>query len=91
MSESAVTDFGEQDPRHETRAGRNVFQRIALYVRQVVSELKLVVYPSKEEHQRYMGVVLGFVAVMMLIVFGLDTLFNWVAAFTFGRGADPFA
>lgn len=85
MSESAVTDFGEQDPRHESREGRNVFQRIALFVRQVVSELKLVVTPTREEHLRYMWVVLGFVAVMMAIVFGFDSLFNWLAALTFGR------
>ncbi len=85
MSESAVTDSGENDPRHESRDGRGFFGRIVLFVRQVISELKRVVTPSREELIRYIWVVLGFVAVMMLIVFGMDFLFNWAAASVFGR------
>lgn len=84
MSESAVTDSGEHDPRHESREGRNIFGRIALFVRQVISELKRVVTPSREELIRYIWVVLGFVAVMMVIVFGMDFVFNWAAASVFG-------
>ncbi|WP_062131432.1 preprotein translocase subunit SecE [Demequina aestuarii] len=84
MSESAVTDSGETDPRHESREGRNIFGRIALFVRQVISELKRVVTPTREELIRYIGVVLAFVAVMMLIVFVMDFVFNWLAAKVFG-------
>ena len=85
MSETAVTDSGENDPRHEVREGRNIFGRIALFVRQVISELKRVVTPSREELIRYIWVVLGFVAVMMLIVFGMDFVFNWASATVFGN------
>lgn len=84
MSESAVTDSGETDPRHESREGRNLFGRIALFVRQVISELKRVVTPTREELIRYIWVVLAFVAVMMLIVFVMDFVFNWLAAKVFG-------
>lgn len=84
MSETAVTDSGENDPRHETREGRGFFGRIALFVRQVISELKRVVTPTREELIRYIWVVLGFVAVMMLIVFGLDSVFSLASAAVFG-------
>ncbi|MDN4478087.1 preprotein translocase subunit SecE [Demequina sp. SYSU T00039] len=84
MSESAVTDSGEKDPRHESREGLNIFGRIALFVRQVISELRRVVTPTREELVRYVGIVLGFVAVMMLLVWGLDILFGWLAGLVFG-------
>ncbi|WP_084038567.1 preprotein translocase subunit SecE [Demequina sp. NBRC 110053] len=84
MSESAVTDSGEKDPRHESREGRSIFGRIALFVRQVISELRRVVTPTREELIRYIWIVLAFVAVMMLIVFGLDFVFNWASAWVFG-------
>jgi preprotein translocase subunit SecE len=84
VSESAVTDSGEKDPRHESREGRSFFGRIALFVRQVVSELKRVVTPSREETVRYIWIVLGFVAVMMLIVFVLDSVLGTLAHKTFG-------
>lgn len=84
MSESAVTDSGENDPRHESREGRNIFGRIALFVRQVISELKRVVTPSREEWIQYIWIVLGFVAVMMVIVFALDVSFGWLSSMVFG-------
>lgn len=83
MSESAVTDSGDKDPRHESREDRNVFGRIALFVRQVISELKRVVTPTREELIRYIWIVLAFVAVMMVLVFALDFVFNWVSALVF--------
>ncbi|WP_436968561.1 preprotein translocase subunit SecE [Demequina lignilytica] len=79
-----MTDSGEKDPRHESREGLNIFGRIALFVRQVISELRRVVTPTREELVRYVGIVLGFVAVMMLLVWGLDILFGWLAGLVFG-------
>ncbi|WP_296665308.1 preprotein translocase subunit SecE [Demequina sp.] len=84
MSESAVTDSGEKDPRHESREGLNIFGRIALFVRQVISELRRVVTPTREELIRYIWIVIAFVAVMMALVFVLDLGFGWVATKVFG-------
>ncbi len=84
MSESAVTDSGEKDPRHESREGLNIFGRIALFVRQVISELRRVVTPTREETVRYVGIVLGFVAVMMGVVYGMDWVFLWLVTQVFG-------
>lgn len=85
MSESAVTESEEKDPRHESRESRNLFGRIGLYVRQVVSELKRVVTPTREEYINYIWVVVGFVAVMMTITFVFDLGFKRLADFVFGE------
>lgn len=84
MSEAAVTDAGENDPRHEKREGRSIFGRIALFVRQVISELRRVVAPTREELIRYVWVVIAFVAVMMMLVFALDLGFGWLSSKVFG-------
>ncbi len=51
--------------------------RIALFVRQVVAELRKVVYPTREQLLTYTAVVLVFVAVMIAIVSVLDLAFGW--------------
>jgi len=62
----------------------NVFQRIALFIRQVFAELRKVVTPTRQELGKFTAVVLGFVVVMMAIVYGLDLLFTWVVQVVFG-------
>lgn len=62
----------------------NVFARIALFIRQVFAELRKVVTPTRQELLKYTGVVLGFVVIMMGIVYGLDWLFVFVTAYVFG-------
>jgi preprotein translocase subunit SecE len=83
VSESAVTDAGEHDPRHEKSEGKSPFARIGLFVRQVVSELRRVVTPSREDVIRYTWIVLTFVGVIMLIVFALDYGFRTLAKLAF--------
>ncbi|GAA1464840.1 preprotein translocase subunit SecE [Microbacterium thalassium] len=62
----------------------NVFARIALFIRQVFAELRKVVTPTRQELGKFTAVVLGFVVVMMAIVYGLDVLFVWITAYVFG-------
>lgn len=62
----------------------NVFARIALFVRQVFAELRKVVTPTRQELLKFTLVVLGFVVVMMGLVYGLDLLFSWVTSVVFG-------
>ncbi|TQJ31197.1 preprotein translocase subunit SecE [Microbacterium sp. SLBN-146] len=62
----------------------NVFARIAIFIRQVFAELRKVVTPTRQELLKYTAVVLGFVVVMMAIVYGLDLLFVWVTTVVFG-------
>ena len=69
----------------------NIFARIALFIRQVLAELRKVVTPTRQELLKFTAVVLGFVLVMMAIVYGLDVLFVWVTTLVFGvpAGATP--
>ncbi|MBD7956165.1 preprotein translocase subunit SecE [Microbacterium sp. Sa4CUA7] len=62
----------------------NFFQRIAIFIRQVFAELRKVVTPTRQELLKFTGVVLGFVVVMMAIVYGLDWVFTWVVQIVFG-------
>jgi preprotein translocase subunit SecE len=62
----------------------NVFARIVIFIRQVFAELRKVVTPTRQELLKYTGVVLGFVVVMMALVYGLDLLFVWVTTVVFG-------
>ena len=69
------------------RAGRrNPFARLALFIRQVIGELRKVVTPTRKELISYTGVVLVFVVIMMALVYGLDFGFSALVNFLFG---DP--
>ena len=66
---------------------RGPFARIALFIRQVVAELKKVVTPTRRELLSYTAVVLVFVVIRMGIVYGLDFVFGWAVSWTFGDGS----
>jgi len=68
----------------ERQARRGPFARIALFLRQVVAELRKVVTPTRRELVTYTAVVLGFVGVMMAIVYVLDLGFSALVVFLFG-------
>ncbi len=66
----------------EKRVG--FFARIVRYVREVVSELRKVIWPTRKQMITYTGVVLVFVAFMVALVFGLDSAFAWGMFRVFG-------
>jgi preprotein translocase subunit SecE len=68
----------------ERDARRGPFARIALFLRQVVAELRKVVTPTWRELVTYTGVVLAFVVVMMAIVYVLDLGFSALVLLVFG-------
>jgi preprotein translocase subunit SecE len=86
----------QEEPRGEVVAKSDaprekkpsVFSQIALFMRQVFGELRKVITPTRQELLKYTGVVLGFVVVMMAIVYGLDVLFVWLTTFVFGVPAS---
>ena len=67
---------------------RGPFARMALFIRQVINELKKVVTPTRRELFSYTGVVLAFVIIMMVIVYGLDSAFGWAVSWVFGNGSS---
>ena len=70
--------------RRESAARRNPFARIALFIRQVIGELKKVVTPTRKELFSFTAVVLVFVVIMMAIVWGLDQVFSLLVVYVFG-------
>jgi preprotein translocase subunit SecE len=62
---------------------KNPIQRVSLFVRQVLAELSKVTKPTRQELIKSTGVVLGFVAVVMVMISFLDWIFLNVVTFVF--------
>jgi preprotein translocase subunit SecE len=73
--------------RKDRAQRRGPFARVALFLRQVIAELRKVVTPTRRELFSYTGVVLVFVVIMMLLVSGLDFGFSALVNFLFGNPA----
>ncbi|MFT4186209.1 MAG: preprotein translocase subunit SecE [Micrococcaceae bacterium] len=74
MSEQKQAVSGKKD---------SFFSRIALFISQVISELKQVTAPTPKQLLRYTGVVLAFVVAMMVFVSLLDLLFGQLVIWLF--------
>jgi len=83
VSESTATAPVSRD-RDGARRG-NPIARIVTYVRQVVAELRKVVWPTRTELITYTSVVLVFVVVMAAIVSGFDFVFAKAVIAVFGK------
>ena len=72
------------------RGGSGGHQRTSIptFYRQVVAELRKVVYPTQEQLITYFIVVMVFVVVMMTIVSALDLGFGKLAFEVFGGGSN---
>jgi preprotein translocase subunit SecE len=64
----------------------NIFGRFANFVREVVAELRKVIWPTRKELLTYTAVVVVFVALMLTIVAGLDWIFAKGILWVFGDG-----
>jgi len=58
--------------------------KIMLFIQQVIAELKKVTTPTRKELINYTLVVLGFVVVMMGLVWLMDKFFSWLILLVFG-------
>lgn len=61
------------------------FGRIGNFFREVVSELRKVIWPTRKELLTYTSVVIVFLLIMTTIVVGLDYLFAKGVLWTFGN------
>ena len=62
----------------------SVFSRIALFIRQVVAELRKVIWPTRKELIAYTTVVVIFVLIMAGIIAGYDYVFTRGVLLIFG-------
>ena len=62
----------------------SLFGRLGLFLRQVVAELRKVIWPTRKELITYTIVVIVFVAVMAAIIAGYDYIFTRGVLLIFG-------
>ncbi|GAB7182517.1 preprotein translocase subunit SecE [Kitasatospora sp. Ki12] len=72
------------DKKSGKRAKKGLFARMGLFYRQIIAELRKVVWPSKGELTSYTTVVVVFVVVVMAFVAGLDYGFSKLSLWIFG-------
>jgi preprotein translocase subunit SecE len=78
---------GDKKPTKNKSSDRpNIFGRLANFVREVVAELRKVIWPTRKELLTYTAVVVVFVALMLSIVAGLDWVFAKGVLWVFGDG-----
>lgn len=70
--------------REVTEEKLGLFGRINLFYRQVISELKKVVWPTREQLTTYTGVVIVFVAFIIAVVSLFDVVLTKVTFWVFG-------
>ena len=56
----------------------------AVFLRQVIAELRKVIWPTRKELVTYTTVAIVFILVMMGLITGLDTGFTWLVTKLFG-------
>jgi preprotein translocase subunit SecE len=79
---TAVKERAKSDPT-EKKVG--VFGRVGRFVREVIAELRKVIWPTRSELLTYTTVVVVFVAIMLAIVSGLDYVYARGVLFVFGN------
>ena len=88
MSDSAGTAAGLSTPDRPERAGRERrpgrLRRAMTYYRQVVAELRKVIWPTRRELLTYTSVVLVFVLFMVAVISLYDFAFSQGVLKVFG-------
>ena len=79
---TAVKERAKSEPT-EKKVG--IFGRIGRFFREVIGELRKVIWPTRNELLTYTAVVVVFVAIMLAIVAGLDYLYARGVLFVFGN------
>lgn len=68
------------------RGGSRIgFGRVGRFIREVVAELRKVIWPTRKELVTYAVVVVFFIAVMMTIIAGFDYGFASAVQWVFGH------
>jgi preprotein translocase subunit SecE len=63
---------GRPTPSRDRKDRPGLFARIARFLREVVAELRKVIWPTRKQMITYTAVVLVFVAFMVALIAGLD-------------------
>ncbi|AVT32438.1 MULTISPECIES: preprotein translocase subunit SecE [unclassified Plantactinospora] len=82
--ERTKADEADSRPKTKTEGRVGIFGRLARFFREVVAELRKVIWPTRKELLTYTAVVVVFVAVVLTIVAGLDYAFARGVLWVFG-------
>ncbi|MEU6662271.1 preprotein translocase subunit SecE [Streptomyces sp. NPDC046821] len=66
------------------RGKKGPFGRLALFYRQIIAELRKVVWPTRHQLTTYTTVVIVFVVIMIALVTVIDYGFNHAVKYIFG-------
>lgn len=78
----------DSDPAKSEDESEKERRGLGKFFHEVVSEIKKVVTPTWQELWRYVGVVLAFLAFMMILVMLLDWIFGFGSSWVFGNGSN---
>jgi preprotein translocase subunit SecE len=88
LSRPSTATGGKKATRTKEGERPGVFARLANFVREVVAELRKVIWPTRKELLTYTAVVIVFVTIMFSIVSGLDVGFGKLMFLVFGHGTS---
>ncbi|OBH14970.1 preprotein translocase subunit SecE [Mycolicibacter terrae] len=90
--ESTATELGADDTKKAKKAkkksdgpSRNPFVFVFNYLKQVVGELRKVIWPNRKQMVTYTAVVLAFLVFMVALVAGADFGFARLVLLVFGE------
>lgn len=84
VPEPGGSSDGKKPRRGGKRAKRGPFGRLALFYRQIVAELRKVVWPTRHQLSTYTTVVIIFVVIVIGFVTVIDYGFTEVMKYVFG-------
>jgi preprotein translocase subunit SecE len=68
--------------------GPGIFGRFIRFIREIIAELRKVIWPTRKELLTYTAVVVVFVGIVVAIVAGFDVVFARAMIFIFGSGDE---
>jgi len=83
-AQDEAPDSKKKSRKGGKRGKKGPLKRLALFYRQIVAELRKVVWPTRNQLVTYFWVVLVFVVVMIGIVSALDYVFGTLMFKVFG-------
>ncbi|MEV7954649.1 preprotein translocase subunit SecE [Streptomyces sp. NPDC088252] len=83
-AEDEVSESKKKTRKGGKRGKKGPLGRLALFYRQIVAELRKVVWPTRSQLTTYTSVVIVFVVVMIGLVTVIDFGFQRVVKYVFG-------
>ncbi|GAA2075913.1 preprotein translocase subunit SecE [Streptomyces albiaxialis] len=84
VPEPGGSSEGKKPRRGGKRGKKGPLARLALFYRQIVAELRKVVWPSRNQLSTYTTVVIVFVVIIIALVFVIDYGLSEVMKYVFG-------